>query len=197
MEPFENTGQPDWDWWGKLWPTPGATLRELGVESGDALAEVGCGNGYFALPAARVVDPAPVYACDLDESLLTECSALADRQGVDNVEPVHGDARRLSELLPEPVDVVLLANAFHGVDDRDALVREVEMSLCPGGRFVVVNWHARPREETTVADEPRGPPSTLRMTPDETTADVLGAADFSLDERIALPPYHYALAFER
>jgi len=35
------------------------------------------------------------------------------------------------------------------------------------------------------------------MTPDETAADVQDAADFSLEERIDLPPYHYALVFER
>ncbi|WP_225336629.1 class I SAM-dependent methyltransferase [Halomicrobium urmianum] len=197
MDPFENTGQPDWDWWGRLWPTPGETLRKLGVESGDALAEVGCGNGYFALPAARLVDPATVYACDLDESLLAECSTLADRQDAENVEMVHGDARRLSEHLPEPVDVVLLANAFHGVDDRDALVREVEASLRPGGRFVVVNWRDRPREETTVAGQPRGPPTDLRVSAEETEAAVRSAGDFSLERRVDLPPYHYGLAFER
>jgi len=197
MNPFENTGQPDWDWWGRLWPAPGETLRKLGLESGDALAEVGCGNGYFALPAERIADPAPVYACDLDESLLAECSTLADRQGVDNVAPVHGDARRLSDHLPERVDVVLLANAFHGVDDRDALVREVEASLRPGGRFVVVNWEDRPREETTVGGEPRGPPTDLRVSAEETEAAVRAAGDLSLERRVDLPPYHYGLAFER
>jgi hypothetical protein len=45
MERFQNTGQPDLDWWYRLWPTPGATLRKLGVESG-SVAEVGCGSGY-------------------------------------------------------------------------------------------------------------------------------------------------------
>ena len=54
MDRFRNTRQPDWDWWGRLWPTPGATLRELGIETGDALAEVGSGNGDFALPAVRM-----------------------------------------------------------------------------------------------------------------------------------------------
>lgn len=197
MDPFENTGQPDWDWWGRLWPTPGETLRKLGVESGDTLAEVGCGNGYFALPAARIVDPVTVYACDLDESLLAECSTLAEQQGAENIDLIHGDARQLSEHLPERVDVVLLANAFHGVEDRDALVREVEASLRPGGRFIVVNWRDRPRQETTVGGQPRGPPTDLRMSATKTEEDVIDAGDLTLERRIDLPPYHYGLAFER
>jgi ubiquinone/menaquinone biosynthesis C-methylase UbiE len=197
MERFQNTGQPDWDWWGKLWPTPGATLRELGVESGDSLAEVGCGSGYFALPAARITDPAPVYALDLDESLLDELAHVAEQQRVENVVPLHGDARSLTDHLPERVDVLVVANTFHGVEECDALVEQAFDAVRPGGRFVVVNWHARGREETTIAGDPRGPPTALRMTPDETAADVQDAADFSLEERIDLPPYHYALVFER
>jgi SAM-dependent methyltransferase len=197
MDRFRNTRQPDWDWWGRLWPTPGATLRRLGVTSGDSVVEVGAGNGFFALPAARITDPAPVYALDLDGDLLAELDHLAGQQGVDNVVPVQGDARDLSAHLPEPVDVVLFANAFHGVEDPAAFVREVHDALAPGGRFVVVNWHDRPREETTVAGEPRGPPTDLRLSPDETEAAVLAATDFELGERVELPPYHYALVFDR
>jgi SAM-dependent methyltransferase len=197
MDRFQNTKLPDWDWWGKLWPAPGETLRDLGVESGTTLAEVGSGDGYFALPAARVTDPAPVYALDLDGDLLDDLAHLADQQGIENVEPIAGDARSLADHLPEPVDTVLIANTFHGVDDAGRLVRQVSEALQPGGRFVVVNWHDRPREATTVAGSPRGPPNDLRMTPDETEAVVLDAAAFDLVRQVELPPHHYALVFER
>lgn len=197
MDRFRNTRQPDWDWWGKLWPAPGETLRRLGVAAGDALAEVGSGNGYFALPAARIVEPAPVYALDLDESLLEELAHLADQQGIGTVRPIHGDARSLVRHLPEPVDVCLLANALHGVDEPAGLVEQVFEALVPGGEFVVVNWVDRPREATTVAGEPRGPPTELRLDPDATRRTVSDAADFTPVERIDLPPHHYAVRFQR
>ena len=197
VEPFQNTGQPDWDWWGRLWPTPGATLRRLGVESGDALAEVGSGNGYFTLPAARLTEPAPAYAVDLDGDLLAELASLADQQGIENVVPVHGDARDLADVLPEPVESVLVANTFHGVAEPAAVVREVADALAPGGRFVVVNWVDRPREETTVLGAPRGPPTDLRLAPSTTRRIVEDAADFETTRRVDLPPYHYALCFQR
>ncbi len=78
MKRFQNTKQPDWDWWGRLWPAPGETLRELGVCSGETVAEIGSGDGYFALPAARITAPGTVYALDIDESLLTELSQFAE-----------------------------------------------------------------------------------------------------------------------
>lgn len=197
MDRFRNTRQPDWDWWGRLWPTPGATLRRLGIERGDTLAEVGSGDGYFALPAARIADPAAVYALDVDESLLAVLSELAEQQGIENVVPIHGDARSLRQHLPEPVDVVLVANTLHGVDAPAALLEEVAESLRSGGRFVVVNWHDAPREVTTVAGESRGPPTDLRMSSEETRALVGDAAPFTLEGSVELPPYHYGLLFER
>lgn len=196
MEPFRNTAQPDWDWWGRLWPAPAETLRTIGLEAGRSLAEVACGNGYFAIPAARLTAPAPVYAIDLDDDVLAELARIADLQALSNVRTIQGDARDLPTLLPDPVDDVLVANVFHGVDDRRTFLERAAAALADGGRLVVVNWHDRPREETVVAGDPRGPPTELRLSPAETGEAVADAIDVRAVERHELPPYHYALVFE-
>lgn len=197
MDRFQNTKQPDWGWWGRLWPAPGETLRDLGLAAGDSVVEIGCGNGYFAIPSARIVAPATVYALDLDAALLAELDTLADQQDIENLVTVEGDARNLADHLDEPVDVALLANTCHGIETIDPIVADVERVLADDGRFVVINWVDRPQEETTVGGEPRGPPTDLRLSPDETQAMVEGASDLVLTEQIDIPPYHYALVFER
>src|SRR5262249_46197869 len=58
--------------------------------------------------------------------------------------------RDITRLWPEPVDLVFMANAFHGVPDAARLATAVKAALKPSGRFAIVNWHARPREEMTV-----------------------------------------------
>ncbi|WP_458185125.1 class I SAM-dependent methyltransferase [Haladaptatus sp. NG-WS-4] len=195
MTRFQNTGQPDWDWWGRLWPDVNELLQTLGVEPGETVAEVGCGNGYFVVPAAERAET--VYAIDLDEDLLEELRENAKENDVtDRIETVRGDARNLTELLPDPVSFALVANIFHGVADQEAFLGEVRHALRPDGRVAVINWHDRPRTETTLDGEPRGPPTDLRMSPAETTA-VLEDAGFSVRETVELPPFHYAIVAER
>jgi len=69
-------------------------------------------------------------------------------------------------------------------------------SIGRGGEFAIVNWHKRPREETTILGEPRGPSSDLRVSPEQTIASVT-ASGLQLARQIEVPPYHYAVILER
>jgi SAM-dependent methyltransferase len=196
VDRFQNTPQPDREWWRELWPDPAGVLADLGLESGRSLADVGCGDGHFTIPAAELAAPATVYAVDADGTMLDEVDARAVGRRIDNVVTVSGDARKLSSLLPERVDLVLIANTFHGVEAPTAFAEQVSRSLRPGGRFAIVNWRDRPAEETTVLGEPRGPPDSLRMPPEETRSAV-APAGFELVREVDLPPYHYGSIFRR
>jgi hypothetical protein len=87
---------------------------------------------------------------------------------------------------------VLLANTLHGVPDKLALVQAIAAVLRPAGLFAVVNWHSRPREETTVLSAERGPPTELRMSPastqDESRARTVGLACLRHDRQIRSRP---------
>ncbi len=85
-----------------------------------------------------------------------------------NCDFVAGDAYELAKLASGPADFVFVANAFHGVPDRPRLARAVCATLKPGGSFAIVNWRQRPREETIVLGEPRGPKTELRLSPQRT-----------------------------
>lgn len=193
MSEFQNTGMPDWDWWSELWPDPEGVLRQVGLSRVDSLVDVACGDGYFTLPATRQVET--VYGVDLDSELLADLRTMADAEDVE-VTTAEGDARDLPEVLPERVGGALLANVFHGVDDRVGLAGAVAESLEPGGRFAVVNWDARPREETTVLGDPRGPPTVMRIAP-AVTREAVAAAGFEVVETVSLPPYHHAVVADR
>ncbi len=185
---------PDADWWRALWPRPGAVIAALGIEPGSDVVDLCCGDGLFTLPLAQVARR--VLAIDLDPTMLEQARARLVAAGVTNCTFVQGDAYAIAELVPAPVDAVLIANTFHGVPDKDRLARAVAAVLRPSGRFLVVNWHRRPREETTVLGQPRGPKTEMRMAPADVSAAV-ESAGLKLSSIIELPPYHYGAIFRK
>jgi hypothetical protein len=88
-----------------------------------------------------------------------------------------------------------MANAFHGVPDHARLAKAVGNALKSKGQFAIVNWHKRPREETPILGEPRGPKTELRMAPEETIKSV-EAGDLKFIKVVEIPPYHYGVVFE-
>ena len=162
---------PSNDWWAALFPDPSGLLRALGVREDMTALDLCCGDGYFTAPLARIVG-GRVYALDFDPDLIARARGEAEYQGVTVRQWITADACDLAAVLPEPVDFVLLANTLHGVPDKLALVQAIAAVLRPAGLFAVVNWHSRPREETTVLSAERGPPTELRMSPASTQVAV-------------------------
>jgi SAM-dependent methyltransferase len=191
---FPATAMPDTDWWEALWPQPGKVLADLGIEPSMKAVDLCCGDGLFTAPLARMVQH--VIAIDIDPQMLNAARLKVAEAGVDNCEFIHGDAYAVADLVRWPVDFVLMANTFHGVPDKPRLTRAIATILKPGGRFTVINWHRRPRQETTVLGQPRGPKTEMRMMPEDVVA-VVTPVGFKSTGVIELPPYHYGLIFKK
>ncbi len=185
---------PDADWWQALWPEPDRTIAALGILPGGRVVDLCCGDGLFTLPIARAASE--VVAIDLDPKMLERTRARLKAAGVSNCELIEGDAEELTTLIGLPPDAVIIANTFHGVPDKARLCKAVAAVLKPGGEFMVINWHRRPREETAVLGVPRGPKTEMRMEPEEVAA-IAGQADLKPSRVIELPPYHYGAIFRK
>ena len=191
---FPGTSMPDKSWWQNLWPNPKSVVRSLGIKPDMSVIDLCCGDGYFTVPVAEVATK--VYGIELDASLLTEAQKEADIRGIKNCVWIQGDAMDISRLIPEQVDYVLLANTFHGILEKGTLAKSVAASLKPKGQFVIINWHKRPREETTVLGQPRGPKTEMRMSPLE-VEEILRPLGFTLQRTIDFLPYHYGSIFTK
>jgi ubiquinone/menaquinone biosynthesis C-methylase UbiE len=191
---FEGTEMPTAGWWEALWPDPVGVLAAVGLKTGMDVIDLCSGDGWFTLPIARVARH--VIAIDIDAALLQVARARLKEAGVSNCDFQTGDAYQLAALARRPVDFVFLANAFHGVPDRQQLAQAVNDALKPGGRFAIVNWHPRPREETTVLGEPRGPKTELRVSTQQ-TIDAMTSGGLTPVGVVEIPPYHYGALFER
>lgn len=185
---------PNAGWWEALWPDPAGILTAVGIQSGMEVIDLCSGDGWFTLQIAKIVRH--VVAIDIDPALLEIARVRLKEGGLSNCDFKAGDAFELASLASRPADFVFMANAFHGVPDRPRLALAVRDALKPGGHFAVINWHQRPREQTTVLGEPRGPKTELRLSPEQSTAAV-AAAGLTAVRIVEIPPYHYGAVFAR
>jgi SAM-dependent methyltransferase len=191
---FKGTEMPTAGWWEALWPDPAGVLAVVGVKSGMDVIDLCSGDGWFTLQIGMIAGR--VTAIDIDRALLKVARARLAESGIANCTFVEGNAYDVDKLIAQRAELIFMANAFHGVPERTSLARAVANALAPHGHFAIVNWHARPREETPILGEPRGPASELRMTPEATRAAV-EPAGFRLHRLVELPPYHYGAIFEK
>jgi ubiquinone/menaquinone biosynthesis C-methylase UbiE len=191
---FKGTEMPSAGWWEALWPDPAMVLNQVGVRAGMTVIDLCCGDGWFTLQIAKIARH--VVAVDIDAKLLDVARLRLSESDSRNSSLVEGNAYDVAKLVSHPADFVFLANAFHGVPGPTRLARSVFVALKSGGRFAIVNWHARAREETTILGEPRGPATELRITP-ETTIAAVEPVGFRFVEIVELPPYHYGAIFEK
>ena len=185
---------PTAGWWEALWPDPAGVLAAVGIEPGMEVVDLCSGDGWFTLQIAKIARH--VIAIDIDPSLLEVARHRLTESGATNCDFVAGDAYELAKLVSGPADFVFLANAFHGVPDRPRLARAVRATLRPAGHFAIINWHQRPREETVILGEPRGPKTELRLSPQQ-TIDAVESSGLKLARLVELRPYHYGAVFEQ
>ena len=190
---FPATAMPDSNWWAALWPQLQQVLAALAVRPDTEVVDLCCGDGLFTAPLALM--SRRVIGIDLDPSMLALARAKVTATGATNCDLIEGDAYAVAELVQRPVNFVFMANTFHGVPDKPRLARSVAAILKPDGCFAVVNWHRRPREETTVLGQPRGPKTDMRMTLDDVAA-VVEPAGLVFARVVELPPYHYGAVFQ-
>lgn len=103
------------------------------------VADVGCGEGYLTLEAARWARR--VVAVDRSSAVLTRARQLAERRRVQNVTWKRGEIEKLP-LTDESVDVVLLSQTLHHAADPARALREAARVLRPGGRVLILDLRA-------------------------------------------------------
>ena len=190
---FQGTEMPNAGWWQALWPDPAGVLGKVGIKSGMLVVDLCSGDGWFTLQIAKIARL--VVAIEIDPALLEVGRHRLREADKNNCDFIAADAYEIACLWTQPVDFVYLANAFHGVPDKPRLARAVRDALKPLGQFAIVNWHWRPREETIVLGEPRGPRTEVRMSPQQ-TIDAPEIDGLKFHELIDIPPYHYAVVLE-
>ena len=114
-------------------------VSDLGLKSGNRVADIGAGSGLFSRAIAHEVGTSGiVYAVDVDEGLLAIVARRAHEEGLENIRTIKGgedDPR-----LPGRVDLVLLCDTLHHIARPADYVATIRKYLNPGARVAILDY---------------------------------------------------------
>lgn len=166
------------------WQKPHEVIQALALKPDAVIADIGSGTGYFSVRFANMTPKGRVYGVDTEPDMVKYLADRAKREGLKNITAITGapdDPR-----LPEKVDLIILVDVFHHVDDRERYFRKLRESLKPGGRIAVIDFRM---------DSPDGPPKSARIAPDRVKAELKRAGYVLVQEHVFLPN-QYFLVFQ-
>ncbi len=166
------------------WQKPYEVIDKLDIE-GKTVADIGAGTGYFAFRMLNKVQK--VIAIDIDKRFIDYMQQKI-RQVPDSLQSRF--ETRLGEsndpmLKHNEVNVILVVNTYHHIDDRIRYFRGLQKNLDIDGKLVIIDF----KKKRT----PNGPPKKMRMAA-KTVVEELEEAGFThieVDEDTL--PYQYII----
>lgn len=146
----EQNQQKDRDRW--LWQQPEMVMDVLGVKEGMVIADIGAGEGYFTFRLARRIGQKGfVYANEINKEFIKAIDERIRQEGVENITTILGEPD--DPLLPEKkIDIALLVNLIHLVDQPVVFLKNIKPCLKPEGTLALVQWDA----EKLLTESPGG-----------------------------------------
>jgi predicted methyltransferase len=137
------------------WQRVDDIFAAMKVKPGAVVADVGAGDGYFTTRlAAAVGRSGKVHAIDVNPVALGRLKTTVAEAGLENVEIVHGSVDD-PKLLPASIDAALIVNAYHEMDEHQAMLAKIRAALKPEGRLVIVEPISPARKERPRAEQTR------------------------------------------
>lgn len=116
------------------WQHPERVIEALGIQPGDAVAEIGAGSGYWLPWLSEAVGPdGRVFAVEVDDDKVTALTELVRDQGWQNVEVIRGEFAD-PHLPDSEIDLAMTCLTYHHIEDREAYFEKLRSDLSPSGR---------------------------------------------------------------
>ena len=124
----------------RKWQSPDSILADIELRAGLTFVDVGCGDGFFALPAARIVGKeGKVYALDFDVVAISSLKEKALRGNLKNIETRVG-AVEDTIFCDSCADVSFFGIVLHDFDDPAKVLKNAARMIKPSGRLVDLDW---------------------------------------------------------
>lgn len=163
---------------------PDKVLRYLGDLKGKTIIDIGAGTGYFSF---RFVEKgANVIAADVNDQFQEYIEEKRDSLKISPEKLKLRMVKYDDPLLEEnEVDMVVIVNTYHHIEDRVDYFSRLKRGIKPGGELVVIDFVKK--------EIPMGPPVKMKMSPEEVSSELAQAGFASFDVNDSLLKYQYIL----
>lgn len=139
----------------KRWQDPEKIFSAIGLSAGMTFVDIGCGEGYFTIPAAQRVGPGgKVFAADINPDAVAALWKDAADKGLKNV---SAEVKAAEETIACEgcADIVFYGIDLHDFADPKKVIRNARRMLKPSGRLIDLDWKDEPMDF--------GPPAEKRF----------------------------------
>jgi ubiquinone/menaquinone biosynthesis C-methylase UbiE len=166
------------------WQNPEKILTEIGLKNGSTFIDIGCGEGFFAIPACRIVGKTgKVFALDVNDEAIELLMRKARKSGLTNLVARIGQAEEIV-FCEECADVVFFGIVLHDFQTLPKVLENAKKMLKPEGLLVDLDWKKEPM--------PFGPPLSIRFS-EAQAAGLLEKSGFQVEEARDRGLYNYMI----
>jgi ubiquinone/menaquinone biosynthesis C-methylase UbiE len=154
------------------WYHPKLNLESIGLRAGMVFMDIGCGYGFFTIPAAQIVgEQGKVYAVDVSASAIDTLKHEAAEKDLKNVTAKVGAAEE-TVFCEACADIVFYSIVLHDFRDPVKVLHNAKQMLKTTGTLVNLDWKKKPL--------PIGPPMRIRFS-EEQAATLITQAGFKIE----------------
>jgi ubiquinone/menaquinone biosynthesis C-methylase UbiE len=154
------------------WYHPKLNLENIGLRAGMVFMDIGCGYGFFTIPAAQIVgEHGKVYAVDVSASSISRLKREAAEKGLKNVTAKVGAAEE-TVFCEACADMVFYSIVLHDFRDPAKVLQNARQMLKPTGTLVNLDWKKKLI--------PFGPPVRIKFS-EEQASNLIKQAGFTIE----------------
>ncbi len=138
------------------WMNVSKIFDMAGIEKGNKVADIGCHEGYLSFHLSkRVGESGKVFAVDVEEYRLDRLKEYAKERKVQNIEVILGDYDN-PKLTKGSVDVVIVMDTYHEMDDYMEILGHIKKALKPNGRILILEKLKKQKRGKSREEQARG-----------------------------------------
>ena len=162
-------------------------LKNLAVQPGTAIADIGAGSGYHSTLLSKMVGTGKVYAVDVEPEMIAYLKARIKLEGHKSIIPVLSTEQKVS-LPANSIDIMLLVDVYHEFSFPYEMTLSMLEALKPGGKLVLVEFRA---------EDPNVPIKTIHKMGEQQAVKEFKASGFLFEKNLGNLPWQHCLIFRK